>query len=320
MLARLCAIAAALVFVGLIVGNGGVSSVADAQQPEDFALPNGRFFTQARGNAPAGFGFAVVDDGIQFFSAWRQLGGAAVVGFPISQRFTLPDGRPAQAFQQFILVWQPEAGAAQTLPTADNQQLIPPTALVPNAFAQARLPQQPAVAPGPGLFPGVPADAFQAAPPPGASVPQQPFLPQPPGAGVPQQPFLPQPPFLPPQPGAFAPFPSQPPTVFDPFLYPYPPGYAPFQPVFGQPFTPGCDPRFFPFSCPGFPMVVEPAPTAPPPPRHADCCDEPPTPRPRNTATPTPNAPTRTPTTTPTPPRPGSPNPSGVIQPSSPPP
>ena len=46
------------------------------QAAEDWAIPNGHFFTQARGDAPAGQGYAVVDDGAApFWREFQRLGG-----------------------------------------------------------------------------------------------------------------------------------------------------------------------------------------------------------------------------------------------------
>lgn len=75
----------------------------------DWALSNGRFFTQT---AAGKGGFSVVDDSqARFWSAYQQLGGAETVGYPISQRF-MRDGFVTQAFQKLILQWRPDVGQA----------------------------------------------------------------------------------------------------------------------------------------------------------------------------------------------------------------
>ncbi|HEX8682666.1 MAG TPA: hypothetical protein VF707_10165 [Ardenticatenaceae bacterium] len=78
-------------------------------QAGDWAIPNGRFFTQAAGGQG---GFGVVDDGqARFWSEFQRLGGLQTVGYPISRRFTY-DGFVTQAFQKLVLQWRPEANQA----------------------------------------------------------------------------------------------------------------------------------------------------------------------------------------------------------------
>lgn len=82
--------------------------------PLDFALPNGRFFTQTNG-LPLGAGtagFAVVNTTpfvvpVRFFDEFQRLGGVALLGFPISQPFVL-DGFVTQVFQKAVFQWRPE--------------------------------------------------------------------------------------------------------------------------------------------------------------------------------------------------------------------
>jgi hypothetical protein len=75
----------------------------------DWAIPNGRFFTQAAGGQG---GFDVVDDGqARFWSEFQRLGGLQTVGYPISRRFTY-DGFVTQAFQKLVLQWRPEVNQA----------------------------------------------------------------------------------------------------------------------------------------------------------------------------------------------------------------
>ncbi len=82
--------------------------------PLDFALPNGRFFTQTNGN-PLGMGtngFAVVNTRpfvvpVRFFDEFQRLGGVPLIGFPISQPFVL-DGFVTQVFQKAVFQWRPE--------------------------------------------------------------------------------------------------------------------------------------------------------------------------------------------------------------------
>ena len=81
---------------------------APAEQGADFDIPNGHFFTQTGGGG--GLGFAITDDaGIRFWSEFQRLGGVAVLGYPISQRF-IWDGFVVQATQRVVLQWRPEVG------------------------------------------------------------------------------------------------------------------------------------------------------------------------------------------------------------------
>ena len=83
----------------------------------DFAIPDGRFFTQAGGE---GVGFSVWDDGdARFWSAFQELGGIPVVGYPISHRFQ-QHGFTVQAFQKLVLQWDPGADRANAANTLDN--------------------------------------------------------------------------------------------------------------------------------------------------------------------------------------------------------
>lgn len=99
-----------LVAVGLVALVGAPSPAAtQSPVPLDYDVANGRFFRQTNGapTATDPSGFAVTDDdGIPFWTEFRRLGGAAFVGYPISQRYVW-DGLPVQAFQKMVLQWQP---------------------------------------------------------------------------------------------------------------------------------------------------------------------------------------------------------------------
>ena len=83
----------------------------------DFAIPHGHFFTQTGG---AGVGFSVWDDAdARFWSAFQDLGGIPVVGYPVSQRFQ-QHGFTVQAFQKMVLQWDPGADRANAANTLDN--------------------------------------------------------------------------------------------------------------------------------------------------------------------------------------------------------
>ena len=82
---------------------------APLEGPLDFAVPNGRFFTQANGSGGGGnLGYRVTDEaGMGFWTAFQQLGGADVTGYPVSRRFAW-NGFVVQAFQKLVLQWRPE--------------------------------------------------------------------------------------------------------------------------------------------------------------------------------------------------------------------
>lgn len=76
----------------------------------DFAVLNGRFFTQAAGGPRRGEGFTISDEGgIPFWSEYQRLGGVDALGYPVSRRFQL-DGFVLQATQRAVLQWRPELG------------------------------------------------------------------------------------------------------------------------------------------------------------------------------------------------------------------
>jgi uncharacterized lipoprotein YddW (UPF0748 family) len=75
---------------------------------EEWAIPNGRFYTQTGG--VAGRGYTVTDEGgIRFWSEFQRLGGVQAVGYPASQRFEW-DGFTVQVFQRVVFQWRPEVG------------------------------------------------------------------------------------------------------------------------------------------------------------------------------------------------------------------
>ena len=92
-------------------------NAAPATCAADFAIPDGRFYTQTGG---AGVGFPVWDDAdARFWSAFEALGGIQVVGYPISHRFE-QHGFTVQAFQKLVLQWDPSADRANAANTLDN--------------------------------------------------------------------------------------------------------------------------------------------------------------------------------------------------------
>ena len=101
-------------------------------QPADYDLPNGHFYSQAVPGAPHGFGFTVVDvPGQPFWTTYSRLGGLQTLGYPVSRRFLL-DWGVAQGFQAGVLLVDPTTGGST---------LVPQLEVVP---AEAREPEPPA--------------------------------------------------------------------------------------------------------------------------------------------------------------------------------
>ena len=102
------AVGMALVLVlSVLLGRLGASAQAS---PPDFDLPNGtgHFYTQANGGAGPQYGYLITDeDGVNFWSEFRRLGGVDALGYPSSQRFIL-DGFTVQATQKVLMQWRPE--------------------------------------------------------------------------------------------------------------------------------------------------------------------------------------------------------------------
>ena len=73
--------------------------------PDNYETVGGHFFGQAGGQG--GFGFGVSDaEGAGFWDTYRQLGGAELLGVPISRRF-IWNGRATQVFQRGVLQYEP---------------------------------------------------------------------------------------------------------------------------------------------------------------------------------------------------------------------
>lgn len=88
-----------------------------AAQDADWDIDQGHFFTQTGGGG--GAGYAVTDeDGVRFWSRFRELGGVDALGYPVSRRFVL-DGFVTQAMQRLVFQWRPEARQAYFLNTLD---------------------------------------------------------------------------------------------------------------------------------------------------------------------------------------------------------
>lgn len=101
-----------LLAVGVLVAAIVMAVPAGAQQGDDFDISNGHFFTQARGSAPAGTGYAVTDDAdIPFWTSFKKYGGVSAVGYPVSHRFKWK-GFVSQAFQKVVFQFRPDQGGA----------------------------------------------------------------------------------------------------------------------------------------------------------------------------------------------------------------
>jgi hypothetical protein len=80
--------------------------VQSRAQELDQPIIGGRFYTQGSGKANLGYG--VVDDAnAPMFTTYQSFGGPAVLGYPISRRFTY-NGAITQVFQRHVLSAQPD--------------------------------------------------------------------------------------------------------------------------------------------------------------------------------------------------------------------
>ena len=88
-----------------------------AAQVPDWDVPGGRFFTQtAPPDAPPDSGYPVLDrEGVRLWSAYRALGGPALLGYPVSAEFEA-DGVPYQALQAGLLAWDHDAAHGFAVP------------------------------------------------------------------------------------------------------------------------------------------------------------------------------------------------------------
>ncbi|MCL4508376.1 MAG: hypothetical protein M1296_02490 [Chloroflexi bacterium] len=95
--------------LGVLLGVFG-PAIVHAQAPAadyDFPGGNGHFYTETNGGAGPQYGYRITNDnGINFWTAFQQLGGVAALGYPVSRRFTL-DGFTVQATQKVIMQWRP---------------------------------------------------------------------------------------------------------------------------------------------------------------------------------------------------------------------
>jgi serine protease Do len=103
----------ALVF-GLVLlswlATGAAAQTVSRETLRDYDVVNGRFFTQTGGSAARDAGYAITDEGgVPLWSEFQRLGGAGVLGYPVTQRFTW-NGFVVQATQKAVLQWRPDLG------------------------------------------------------------------------------------------------------------------------------------------------------------------------------------------------------------------
>jgi hypothetical protein len=79
-------------------------------QGDDFAIANGHFYPQARGDRPINFGYTIVNDELcPCYTQFIALGGVGELGYPASQPYQ--EGPFIyQATQGVLLQWNPESG------------------------------------------------------------------------------------------------------------------------------------------------------------------------------------------------------------------
>ena len=100
----------ALLTALLLVLLLAAAPVAAQSAGDDFPLADGHFYTQTRGDHPAGFGFAIRDTtDCPCFSRFVALGGVAALGYPASQPYR--DGPfTYQVTQRALLQWNSATG------------------------------------------------------------------------------------------------------------------------------------------------------------------------------------------------------------------
>lgn len=116
-----------LLLVVLLLSTVMVSSIStaaagpyqDSVAPDDIdsAIQNGRFYPQAGPGGGAGFS-VIDDDGAAILSAYKQLGGVDILGYPVSRRYT-QGGFTYQAFQRGILQFGSDGKAAHLVNVFD---------------------------------------------------------------------------------------------------------------------------------------------------------------------------------------------------------
>jgi len=95
---------------------------AKADSSPDYAVPLGHFYTQANGytagTSPAGFSITD-EDGVYFWTAYQNLGGPDLLGYPISRRYTWA-GYVCQATERAVLQWHPDGQRVELVNIMDQ--------------------------------------------------------------------------------------------------------------------------------------------------------------------------------------------------------
>jgi len=93
------------------------AAAASVQRVADWDVPQGHFYTEAAPTgAPADAGYVVSDaGGVLLWRDYKNLGGPAQLGFPISSRYD-NGGSTYQAMQASLLRWDADAGFADIFP------------------------------------------------------------------------------------------------------------------------------------------------------------------------------------------------------------
>jgi hypothetical protein len=85
-------------------------------QPGDYPLKNGHFYSQTVPKAPRGYGFSIADAaGVPLWREYQRLGGLEKLGYPVSRRFIWGES-VAQAVQAGLLRWRSERRRADLVP------------------------------------------------------------------------------------------------------------------------------------------------------------------------------------------------------------
>jgi hypothetical protein len=107
--------------VSLNLQRGGyvLHAGSPPQQDPDYDVADGHFFTQTNGRKDSPSGFSVTNEGgVPLWTAFRNLGGADVLGYPVTRRFEM-DGFVVQGFQKSVLQWRPDQKGFAFLNTFD---------------------------------------------------------------------------------------------------------------------------------------------------------------------------------------------------------
>ena len=111
---------AALLAVTLLTSLPAVGE-GETDDPLDYDIPNGHFYTQTNGAAPGSSarGYSITNDfGVPFWSEFQRLGAVERLGYPITQRF-IWHGFITQATQKAVLQWDPDLGRVQLVNVLD---------------------------------------------------------------------------------------------------------------------------------------------------------------------------------------------------------